>query len=146
MKFNWGTGILIFLITFIAAAAGFIFFAMRQEVNLVHEDYYERGVDHSMQMEVDARSLAFRDSIRASQEEGSLMVHFTPFLAASIDSGYILLYRPSDNRLDINLPLNMAGNAFSIPKTDLITGRYILKLEWYSGGFEYNVDKAVEIR
>ncbi len=47
MKFHWGTGILIFLILFLLAAGFFIAFAMRQERDLVHEDYYERGVDHS---------------------------------------------------------------------------------------------------
>jgi hypothetical protein len=146
MKFSWGTGILIFLIIFILAAAGFIFFAMRQDVNLVHEDYYEKGVDHSAQMEVDARSQVFKDAVQPGLEEGSLVVHFSTSLAASIDSGNVLLYRPSDRNLDTNYPLDLSGNAFKIPKTDLAMGRYILKLEWYSGGLEYNVDKAVEIR
>ena len=55
MKFNWGTGILVFLILFLSASAVFIFFAMRQDVNLVHEDYYEQGVDYSAQMDIGPR-------------------------------------------------------------------------------------------
>ena len=63
MKFNWGTGILIFLILFLMAAAVFIGFAMRQDVNLVHEDYYEKGVDYERQMNAEARSVVYRDSV-----------------------------------------------------------------------------------
>ena len=63
MKFHWGTGILIFLILFLLACGLFIAFAMRQEVSLVHEDYYEKGVDHSQQMMVEARSAQFKNDI-----------------------------------------------------------------------------------
>ena len=64
MKFNWGTGILIFLIIFLLACAAFIIFAMRQDVNLVHKDYYEKGVDHTDKMNVDVRSKQFEDKIQ----------------------------------------------------------------------------------
>ena len=63
MKFNWGTGILIFLILFLLAAGLFIGFAMRQDVSLVHEDYYEKGADHSQQMLVEARSAPYGNDI-----------------------------------------------------------------------------------
>ncbi len=55
MKFTWGTGIFIFLILFLLAAAFFIGFAMRQDVNLVHEDYYERGVEYTEHMRTNSR-------------------------------------------------------------------------------------------
>ena len=67
MKFNWGTGILLFLILFLIAAGIFIAFAMRQSVDLVHEDYYERGVDHTSQMEVEKRSAPYQQAIHAIQ-------------------------------------------------------------------------------
>lgn len=146
MKFNWGTGILIFLILFIIAAAGFIIFAMRQDVNLVHKDYYEKGVDHSTQMKVEARSLAYYDSIHTNQQETFLVVAFKRSLAESIDSGNVILFRPSDRNLDLDMPLEISSSSIIIPKSSLASGRYILKIHWFTGGLKYEVDKTVEIR
>lgn len=146
MKFNWGTGILVFLILFLSAAAVFIFFAMRQDVNLVHEDYYDQGVDYSAQMEVDARSAAYNDSIRTYIEDGSFVVAFEKSLAFNIDSGVVLMFRPSNSSLDVSMPFGPTGSSLKIPRSSLVAGRYILKLSWYLNGLEYEVDKTVDIK
>ncbi len=145
MKFNWGTGILIFLILFLMAAGVFITFAMRQEVNLVHDDYYERGVDYGDQMKAEARSAVLADSIQSYFENQSLVVDFSHLELMKIDSGSILLYRPSSKSLDLKMPLDYSTGFMSIPRDELIRGRYILKLNWYSEGLKYEVDKAVQI-
>ena len=146
MKFNWGTGILIFLILFLSASAVFIVFAMKQNVNLVHKDYYEKGVDYSEQMKVDARSVQFYDAVQTHLEEESLVVNFKESLKSSIDSGSVLLFRPSDSNLDFSMPFDFSENSLRIPKSNLIPGRYILKLNWYSKGLKYEVDKPIYIQ
>jgi nitrogen fixation protein FixH len=145
MKFNWGTGILIFLILFLMAAGVFITFAMRQEVNLVHKDYYERGVDYGEQMKAEARSAAFRDSIQTYFESQFLVVDLSRLESVKIDSGSVLLYRPSSRSLDLKMTLDAAAEIIRIPGEELIRGRYILKLNWYSEGLNYEVDKAVNV-
>ena len=145
MKFNWGTGILIFLILFLMACGVFITFAMRQEVNLVHEDYYERGVDYGEQMKAEARSVAFGDSIQTYFESQFLVVDLSRLESVKIDSGSVLLYRPSSRSLDLKMPLDAAAEIIRIPGEELVRGRYILKLNWYSEGLNYEVDKAVNV-
>ncbi len=145
MKFNWGTGILIFLILFLMACGVFITFAMRQEENLVHEDYYERGVDYGAQMKAEARSAAFGDSIQTYFESQFLVVDLSRLESVKIDSGSVLLYRPSSRSLDLKMLLDPAAEIFRIPGEELIRGRYILKLNWYSKGLNYEVDKALNV-
>jgi hypothetical protein len=145
MKFNWGTGILIFLILFLLAAAVFIGFAMRQEVNLVHEDYYEKGVDYEAQMNAEARSIAFGDSIQTHFESEFLVVDFSGYGDIKIDSGSVLLYRPSSSSLDWKMPFDFSNGSMKILGTELYKGRYILKLNWYSEGLKYEVDKAIHV-
>ncbi|MEN8202444.1 MAG: FixH family protein [Bacteroidota bacterium] len=145
MKFNWGTGILIFLILFLMAAGVFIGFAMRQDVNLVHEDYYEKGVDYAKQMNAEARSVAFRDSIASHFEDQFLVVTFQGSQEMRIDSGAVLLYRPSSSSLDLNMPFDFSIGYLNIPGSELYSGRYILKLYWYSEGLKYEVDKAIHV-
>jgi len=146
MKFNWGTGILIFLILFLLACAAFIIFAMRQDVNLVHKDYYEKGVDHTDKMNVDARSTQFGDKIQIDYTNEYLLIRFEESMVASIDSGKVLLYRPSSSKQDAQFPMIFSENVIKIPKENLISGRYILKLSCYSEGLKYDIDKPVNFQ
>ena len=145
MKFNWGTGILIFLILFLMAAAVFIGFAMRQDVNLVHEDYYEKGVDYEAQMNAEARSVQFRDSIESHFEDQFLKITFHGSQQMQADSASILLYRPSSSSLDLNMSFDFKQGSMKVPGSELYSGRYILKLAWYSDGMKYEVDKAIHV-
>ena len=145
MKFHWGTGITIFIILFLAAAAVFITFAMRQEVSLVHEDYYERGVEHSSQMEVENRSEAFESSVLAEVEKDHLLIQVEREPAQTMDSARFKLYRPSDARLDLESDFQPGPNPLAIPVKDLASGRYILIFNWYTGGLAYEIQKTVII-
>lgn len=146
MKFNWGTGILIFLILFLMACAAFIIFAMRQDVNLVHKDYYEKGVDYTDKMNVDVRSIPFEDKIQIDDENEYLLIRFDESMVTEIDSGNVLLYRPSSSKQDVSFPFVFSGNTLKIPRKNLISGRYILKLSWYSEGLKYEIDRSVNIK
>lgn len=146
MKFHWGTGILIFLILFLIAAGFFIGFAVKQDVSLVHQDYYERGVDHSAQMEVEARSVPYSEFIRTGVADGNFLVEVEPSLASEMDSATIQLYRPSDSDLDLTKPFHADENPQFIPLNSLVPGRYILHVYWTNGGLKYEVEKTVIIR
>ena len=145
MKFHWGTGILIFLILFLLAAGFFIAFAMRQDVSLVHEDYYERGVDHSVQIKVMERSAPYAEALYTRQDESALYVGVDPELGTKMDSASLLLYRPSDQDLDINIPFEATRGELIIPMERLESGRYILKLKWSYEGLKYELDHQVVI-
>lgn len=145
MKFNWGTGILIFLILFLLACGLFIGFAMRQDVSLVHEDYYEKGADHSQQMLVDARSVQFQNHISTQLNQGVLQIDIEQSLAAKMDSARFHLYRPSDSNYDILQSFEATQSPLIIPGEELVSGRYILKVYWSSGGLNYEIDQTVFI-
>ena len=146
MKFDWGTGILIFLILFLLGAAAFMVFAFKQDVNLVYKDYYVKGVDYTEQMNVDARSVNYYNALQTHLEDEFLVLDIEESLAMKIDSGSVLMYRPSSSKLDLKFPLDLWENRVIIPKDHLISGRYILKLFWYSEGLKYEVDKPVNIQ
>ena len=145
MKFHWGTGILIFLILFLLAAGLFIIFAMRQEVSLVHEDYYEKGVDHSEQMLVEARSARYVNQIGTHIREGLLLIDIESSLLNRMDSARFHLYRPSDGTYDIQRTFDAEEGALAISGEELISGRYILKVYWSWEGLKYEVEQTVFI-
>ena len=145
MKFTWGTGIFIFLTVFLLAAAAFMVFAFNQDVNLVHKEYYEKGVDYTDQMNIEARSQQYHNNLNTRFDDDFLIIDFDESLAQKVDSGNALLFRPSSSRKDIDYSLNLSENSFLIPKQDLSSGRYILKLSWYSEGLKYQVDMPVNV-
>ena len=67
-------------------------------------------------------------------------------LAAKIDSGSVLLFRPSNSKNDITFSLEKYAKQVQVSKSELIHGRYILKFTWYSGGLKYEIDKPVNIQ
>ncbi len=146
MKFSWGTGILIFLIVFLLACTAFIIFAMNQDVSLVHKDYYEKGVNYTEQMHVNARSQPYYKSVQTRLQNNFFTIDFDSSLAAKIDSGNVMLYRPSDSHQDIFLPLLLSDKSLKIARGNLVPGRYILKIYWYSEGLKYQIDKPVSIQ
>lgn len=146
MKFNWGTGIFIFLVLFVVALISFVIFASSHEINLVHKDYYEKGVDYTEQMNVAERSKPFAQAFQTQITDKELVVKFDSALATKIDSGNILLYRPSTFKKDINIQFEKGTSEISISKEDLLHGRYILKLYWFSSGLKYEIDKPLNIQ
>ena len=146
MKFTWGTGIFLFLVLFLTACAVFIIFATRQQVNLVHKDYYEKGVDYSEQMKVDERSKSFAQSLSLINENDFFKVLIDSTLVEKLDSGSMYMYRPSNSDNDITIEVNNGDNLVQFEKSKLINGRYILKFTWYSEGLRYQVNRPVNIQ
>jgi hypothetical protein len=145
-KFTWGTGIFLFLVLFLAASAAFIVFAARQQVNLVHQDYYEKGVDYSDQMRVNARSKPFLKALKTNSESDFFIVEIHESLSEKIDSGTVLMFRPSDKTKDIAARLTANAARLEFDKRALINGRYILKFTWYSDGLKYEIDQPVNVQ
>jgi nitrogen fixation protein FixH len=143
MKFNWGTGVVIFLLIFLAAVITFVVFAFYQDVNMVHRDYYEKGVDHTATMEKEKRSAAYSSLIRIEAAGDSVAIIFPAEIAATVLSGEVLFFRPSDHNKDTSYPLGLKGPTMMVSRENLIPGRYIVKLTWTSAGLEYEVDKNV---
>ena len=96
MKLNWGTGIFIFLILFITAGVAFIIFTLQYDVNLVHKDYYEKGVDYSEQMNVEKRSTEFKNAFKITNQNNLLILNIDESLSSKIDSGRILLFKDTE--------------------------------------------------
>lgn len=146
MKFTWGTGIFLFLVVFVAAAMVFVVFASRQKVNLVHKDYYEKGVDYSEQMRVNERSKPYAHSLSFENDADFFSVNIETDLAEKLDSGSMQMFRPSDSRKDIFLPVSAGDKQIQFNKTDLVNGRYVLKFIWYFDDIKYEIDRPVNVQ
>ena len=126
--------------------AVFIIFTVRQGVNLVYEDYYDKGVDHTETMKIKERSLPFKDDFNLIHLDKYIVVDFEESFSAKIDSGEIELFRPSDSKKDVAILLEKNSDKITFPKANLIAGRYILKIKWYSNGKKYELNRPVNVQ
>ena len=146
MKLNWGTGIFIFLIIFLSLAGLFMYFAFSQDVNLVNEEYYKKGVDYTVQMQKEKRSEKYVSQIYLEDKDSNITVFFPDNFSENLQAGTILFYRPSDRRLDVEHNLKPEGNMQKISKEKLIKGRYIVQIEWERGSQEYYIEKELFVK
>lgn len=144
MKFTWGTGIFMSIILFVSLGIAFMIFAFNQEVNLVHNDYYEKGANYDNEMNVKQRSDKYIKKIKISQQEENIEIKFINNFNAEADSGEIFFYRPSDKAFDLKYKLT-TDEIFITDKSKFIKGRYTIKISWFTDGKEYLVLKDYSI-
>lgn len=145
MKFNWGHGILIFILLFLAVITAFVVFALFQSQDLVSEDYYDKGADYSNQVAINQRSEIYRDSIKIINEDGEIYVKLSKTLAASGDTLRMYFYRPSDKKQDFSMNCQMS-HLVSLPADRFRPGHYEVKLSWSHRDEIFNVNKDLSIK
>ena len=140
MKFNWGTGITIGIILFMAFILQYVIRVQldsRYENELVTEDYYqaETMVDSKYEKRQNANKLSEKIKIKNLSE--GVVIEFPADFDFSKISGEISLYRPSNQKLDHSVPLKLTSNAVLIPAAQLESGRWDVSVDWSYDGIAY---------
>jgi len=144
IKFNWGTGIFVFILIFFASMGVRIYISYQQEQSLVESDYYPKGINYQQQIDKahNAAELQEKPTIRISND--SIKICFPDFFKNKKLSGNILIYRPSDENKDVNLTLQLQQNLcqnYSIKQ--LSHGKYLIKLDWKDEDKSYYMEKEI---
>ena len=146
MKLNWGNYIFIFILFFLTLCTIFIVFSLRQDIDLVTDNYYEEGAEYSSQMEVQKRSENFMDSIIIGQYPDAITFSIAGSLKVSTNSLNIWFYRPSDKEADFRSDLAIIDDSPSISKKYLTKGRYIVHVSWEMDSEKYMIKKDIFIK
>ena len=136
MKINWGTGIVLVMISFMAFILYFVIvMSTDNQANhdLVVEEYYkaELGYQQEIDAEVNARELGI--SVTMKQTPKGLLIHFPnmPEDSGLGDiTGTVSLYRPSNKHLDFDLPISLSKEHLLVPDKRLVDGRWDIKISW----------------
>ncbi len=138
MKFNWGTGILIFIILFFIAIFSFVYFASTQKVNLVEDDYYPKELAYQNIIDKKNNTRSLPEKITFEHRGNTLIISFPAIIESKKPGGTILLYRPSDYALDIEhtIDTDEEGRQF-ISTEQLLPGKYIIKIDWALDSIQY---------
>lgn len=145
MKINWGRALIIFFIIFFVWVFSFVFFAMRQNIDLVSDDYYQKGAKYTDQIDINQRSVIYQDSIRIITTDLQVQIELSQGMVKSADSIRVYFFRSSDKTKDLRLGFKAAESPFLIDKTQLLHGRYQVYLSWILKDENYSITKIMDI-
>jgi hypothetical protein len=146
MKINWGTGIVIAFALFMTFILYFVFKVQsdsKYDNELVVEEYYKHDVHFGDEMVriQNAHDLAQKPII-TNTTEGITIVFPETFVANKI-KGNVSLYRPSNKKLDFEVPISLSNSTLLIPKKSLVGGQWDINMEWQYDGKSYLTKETI---
>ena len=146
MRWNWGTGIFIVIVLFVGLCVAFIIYAQHQKWSMVEEDYYPKELRHEEKLVKMRNANALSMQMQVKTGTTGLVVQFPVDFHGKKLTGNINIYRPSDEKLDIILPVSADTSLTqAIPLNRLSKGRYVVKVDWSSGGKEFYKEQDIFI-
>ena len=138
IKFNWGTGIFIFIALFLLANAVVIYFSFQQKNDLVAEEYYPQGLEYQKQIDRFAKANALSSQISISENQQELLITYPKDMKGKDVKGEVVFFRPSDQNADFYDSIRFDTSMLQrIPVEKFIKGKYIAKFFWKMDGKEY---------
>ncbi|WP_405200096.1 FixH family protein [Christiangramia sp. LLG6405-1] len=141
MKINWGTGIVIGMLAFISFIMYFVVTMMSSsdyDHDLVVEDYYKAELHYQQDIDAQENALALNEQISIRRKGESLIVLFPEGIDLEKTTGLVSLYRPSNKKLDFNIPFSeIKSSEFEIPTDQLVNGRWNVKVTWQNSEKEF---------
>lgn len=141
MKINWGTAIVIAFGLFMTFILYFVIKVQsdsKYDNDLVVEEYYKHDAHFGDEMKriQNAEDLVSKPVITAVAD-GITIVFPTSFAPKNI-KGKVSLYRPSNKKLDFEIPISLSdATTLLIPKKSLAGGRWDINMEWQYEGKSY---------
>lgn len=143
---NWGTGIVISFVVFIAMIFTFIFLGGRTKSDLVADDYYAQELAYESVIEATRNTLPFADSIYIRKNADGNILFTMPAHRADAVNGHIYFFRPADADLDRTMDLAPdASGQQIIPASNLVPGRYTVKISWNRQEISYYWEKEITL-
>ena len=144
----WPLAITAFFIVAFTCLVGLIVFATRQRVDLVRADYYEEEIRFQQQLDRVKRTQRLNQpaAVAYNSAQHCITISLAPSLLGPV-AGQIHLYRPSDARLDQELPLVLGADGTQrVDASKLRGGLWKVRVQWAVAGQEYYLDQPVVIR
>ena len=146
MKINWGTGI---VIAFVAFIAFIMYFVINMNLNkkyvhdLVTEDYYQEELLHQNEIDKVDNAKDLKENVSWKKTDDGILISFPKDLDYRNITGKVFLYRPSNKTLDSEISISLSNSDMLIPKTRLLDGRWNIKIDWKYDGKSYLFKESI---
>lgn len=146
MRISWGTSIVIAFTLFMSFILYFVFKVQgnpKYDNELVVEDYYKNDAKFGNEMTLIEQTNKLTDKPVIKAEQGEIMIVFPASYDVRKINGKVSLYRPSDKKMDFDVPISMSNPTLLIPKKSLAGGRWDITLKWNYDGVAYQMNEKI---
>lgn len=142
-RFNWGVGIAVVYIAFASGTLTFAWFAVRQPVDLVSDDYYARAIDHDAHQAAALRGRLVALDLDLAEDPRQLTLTWV-WPETRPAAGIATFYRASNPAWDRRIPLSVdeAGRQ-RISLAGVAAGHWRLRLQWTAAGRDYYTERVI---
>jgi hypothetical protein len=140
MKINWGTGIVIAFALFMSFILYFVFKVQsdsKYDNELVTEDYYKKEIRVQSDIQKVQNANELKVKVVIANTEKGIQIAFPKDLNFNKIKGTVSLYRPSNQKLDFEIPISLSSPDLLIPNNNLVGGLWDISVEWNYEGKTY---------
>ena len=131
IKWNWGTKLFIATVIFMLFLLGMVYMTTLQDRSMVEDEYYQKSMVYQEMIDKKANSKQLESQIQINMGRDYLSIIFQDFFDPESISGEIKIYRPSDIKLDVLIPIRLdSTRSFHFPKNKMVKGKYIVKIDY----------------
>lgn len=137
MKWNWGTGLAIGMVSFISFIMYFVITMStnnKYSYDLVTEAYYAKEMVYQNEIDAETNTNNLSEKIKSQKTPLGWELRFPPELDVTKINGTVFLYRPSNKKLDFEVPISLSGTTMRLPHERFVSGRWNITIDWtYEG-------------
>ncbi|MCE7054840.1 FixH family protein [Algoriphagus sp. AGSA1] len=140
---NWGKGIFLTILAFVALIMAMVIFSVRMEgIELVTENYYEEEINYQDRIDNSTSANALDRTVISYDSQLNVLILDLPIGTR----GELQFFRPSDSSLDqeIKLEVNQSGMT-KVSLKDLKPGYWKIQLKWEENGVDYYQEKKINL-
>ncbi|WP_103327902.1 FixH family protein [Bacteroidetes bacterium endosymbiont of Geopemphigus sp.] len=138
IRFHWGTGLAIALITFMVFIVYIAFIRPNVASQLVSDRYYEEEMKYQDIIDERNNANVLPEKLFVEVLLAGIKIHFPKAFRTGNTTGKFHLLCPSDKLWDVNKSLNLdARSEELIPARVLREGAYVLIIRWSSDNKKY---------
>jgi nitrogen fixation protein FixH len=130
---GWGTRIALFYGSFVALMLFMVYMAFQEDFDLVADDYYEQEIAY--QERIDQMTNANSDGQKVIITKGNDGYQLS--FSEKAEEVKVHFFRPSDDTKDVLLEEAAVESILAVPSSQLIAGKYLVKVEWKANGKTY---------
>jgi len=144
----WPYMIVLAMVCFMGYIAMFVYKAMQQDVGLVSKDYYQQEIAYQDRIESVRRTQALGDvMLNYSTDTKSILLQMPATYKGMSLNGTITLFRPSNDQLDKEVPLQLGRDQSQLIETgDMESGLWKVRVSFTDGKAEYYTEKSIQIK
>jgi len=146
MKFNWGTGIVVTIIAFIAFIMYFVITMSTDNTyshDLVTDKYYQAELNYQQEIDAEKNAKSLKEKVTIEKNSKGLKINFPENFIPKNIKGKVFLYRPSNKQLDFEIPISISKTYLLVPEQRLVDGRWNMKIFWKHKNTNYLIKKEL---